>query len=352
METSVSAAAPLRRRPYLPAALVVLGCIASYGLSRVGSAALAVDARSAAAAAPGSAADNAASRSTVPSRANARRAELRAGLTQLLGDIESDLRTSFADDRLRQRYDDCVSSGGQCDGLRQELTSNAIAAVDERRSFREGIGLARWVQHSGGQAVALVLGQIIAASSSEFERIAALLVLASDPSLPEQDRIYPLPPGAYRDLARRSPNEIMMIARREHGATGLSTESAREFVPLVRSPLSPVRRAVLTVLGHREHAAALHEALGLGTLERRDLFAAAMAISNCGLPCSESLELLLQTGTREARVALYEAIAFAPDEDRQQLIARLRVASIDVPGEERELRDDLLREALGDEETQ
>jgi hypothetical protein len=245
-------------------------------------------------------------------------------------------------------YDACMKSGEgeRCATIIADVIDYALFQSHTlERVMRDDFGVRGLVDEHGRDVVAAVLGNLVATSDSTLERTTALILRShtlGDGPLP------PLPDQAYRGLAARPIPEASLIAE-EHRRTAVPSALADEFTRLAEVSDARAQRSAVVALGHGETAEQLHEAvLGLSRSDRlwNDV---AMAVSFCGLPCSDTLQFMARTGPPAARVALYEAVTFASDGERPQLVAMARqYAPETIDQSERELQDELLRTALSD----
>jgi hypothetical protein len=276
-------------------------------------------------------------------------AALAAGVRDAVRSMDSELTTALAGSVVKRAYDECSAGGRRCQAQLASALHYAIAATELVRAISEnGYDLSHWVERGGSHAVAGILAEVVATSASPTERIAALLSLAHGPALAAQDRDAPLPEGAYRGLSDRPIPEAALIAAHHHD-TPVPASAAHEFVQLARSDDVRARRAAFGALGHPGTAAELLEALMSAPLTKPHYHHAALAIAKCGLRCSDSLQYLMGSGASDARIAMYEAVAFASDAERRELVQIMRGYSEPATDAvERQLEESLLSDALAE----
>jgi hypothetical protein len=245
------------------------------------------------------------------------------------------------------KYEACLASGGDsCATIVANVVDYALFESHAReRIKRDEFDMRSLTDEHGVEAVASALGELVALSRSTFERTAALMLRqqalgdAPRPALPE---------AAYRDLAARPIPELGLFAE-EHRRVAVPSALADEFTRMAEVNDARAQRMALVALGHPENAQQLHETvLGLSHADRlrHDV---AMAVSTCGVACSNTLQFTFESGSESSRTAFDEALTFAPDSDRAQLLAVVQqYAPAQIGAEEKAAQELFLRTAMSD----
>jgi hypothetical protein len=233
-------------------------------------------------------------------------------------DLATELDTALGMHPDKAAYDACLAEKRECPALVADVIYLAMFNTDVvRRITQDEVGLGAVVAEHGIPTVVQALGLIVASSEDPLARISALMLMRYYPPISTQGEGMQLPDAAYKDLAQRPIPEARLLAER-HRRTAVPATVASELARLAEVDDTRARRAAIIALGHAQTATELHDiVLGLqsGTPH---WFDAATAASQCGLACAESLEQLA-SGPKPARLAAYEALAFAPDGEREQL---------------------------------
>jgi hypothetical protein len=232
-------------------------------------------------------------RGATPAEYAAEAARLRAAVAAIAGGPVGEVKLPAPDPGCRLTYDDWLSQA-----LANTLLGGDLAS---REAF---------VRVQGGESAEdahKAIGELIASSKDEQERISALVLLKRS----DYDR-FSLPVAAYADIAKKSPTEIQLLLD-GHAFAPLPAETVADVRALVTDENQPmhVRQTALAALGHPGTASQLNEivgALGADPGVTRDVLGEiAPAIAKCGDPCLGALEKLAASTDEGLRSVAYNA---------------------------------------------
>jgi hypothetical protein len=197
----------------------------------------------------------------------------------------------------------------------------------------------------GNEDAQRTLGELVASSADENERIAALVMMKRA----DKER-FALPLGAYAGIAEKTPQEIQLLLD-AHASVPLPKDAVADVRALVTDGEQPmhVRRDALTALGHRGTSSVLLEVVGqLGTDPNvtPELFSdVGSALAKCGAPCASAVEKFAGSTDERLRLLAYTAGIKAQGEEQaefRRLIRRTQsFGALQFGEDERELRASL-----------
>ena len=286
-----------------------------------------------------------------PAPVDTRTPELRRALHRKVAELALELQDRLSDHPEKARYDACLAAGtpdtDDCQRAIANVVNLAIFRTDAKRRIGAGeLGLDALVGSSDWRKASEALADLVASSPDPLERITALMFMRYDVSLSEPEHAVALPEEAYRNLQDRPLTEAWLLAER-HRAEPPPDDAIGEFAALAESSDTRAQSAALLALGHSATSQELHQVvLGL-PLTSESWFEVAHAVSSCGMQCAETMRHVLASAPEEARIAIYEALGFAPPGDREQMAELAVAAAPSRLGErERKVRDELLADAL------
>jgi hypothetical protein len=245
-------------------------------------------------------------------------------------------------------YAELANCDPGADQLCRELLSQAIYEAMHVKvltpASRDKLGLSELNKHDA-DAIFETVGRVLTESKDGVERASALMLLQAVPSLP----LRALPEAAYRNLSERTVAEAQLTLQQPIGGPIPYPEIPRELVKLFTEDRDQrLQDMALTALAYPETQTELLAAVG-DTARKHNadwpdwLLSFAQPVGNCGLPCRDTLDAVLDASGDDAAVAEemlracpeYERVALARHMARRfepnALIALATSAGVELP---------------------
>lgn len=235
---------------------------------------------------------------------------------------------------------DSEALAAQCRSMYSDIAGYGAFLAQLTRRISLGLpSVQALIARDGKDSVRAKFWRAAGESSDPLIRIVSLMVLTHDKDLRVEGAPPPVDGNPYKDLLNRPGLEAKLLAE-FHRPWPVSTDkAASEFRTLATSPYSDLRnrRAALVALGHPETAEELLDVVQSLDDLTNHWADVAQALALCGLDCISGFEEFVRTGGRPARMAAYEALQSAPDDDvaaLREMILRYVPADIDAAEQE------------------